>query len=127
MPSSLPIISSNGVTEPSSTSLMRVIFSSITLLRSGEAVEMTIMNISIISTIGVMKAADRIGRLGRRDACRRRRASAARARSAAVAAPAPAIVCGVDVRCWQPLRRMTSRPTTCSSQRGSGWKVGLSV
>ena len=55
MPTSLPIISWNGVSDPSSTSLIRVIFSSITLFRSGDAVEITSMNISIISTTGVMK------------------------------------------------------------------------
>ena len=52
LPSSLPIISSNGVTEPSSTSLIRLIFSSITLLSSCGALVMITKNMTNMSTAG---------------------------------------------------------------------------
>ena len=104
---------------------MRVIFSSMTLLSSGEAVEMTMMNISIISTIGVMKL-----RIGSDTLAGATRPSPPRvsspSRSSCIARTSASIVCGSTL----VLRRrsaMTSRPTTSSSQRGSGWKVGLSV
>ena len=121
----MPAISSNGDSEPSSTSLIRVIFSSMTLLRSGDAVEMTIMNISIISTIGVTKL--RIGSDTLAGATRPSppRVSSPR-RSSCISRTSASIVCGSTL----VLRRrsaMTRRPTTSSSQRGSGWKVGLSV
>ena len=52
LPSSLPIISSKGVTEPISTSLMRLIFSSITLLRSCGALDITEKSRNIIIADG---------------------------------------------------------------------------
>ena len=60
---------------------MRVIFSSITLFSSGDAVEMTIRNISIISTSGVTKLRIGSDTFGRRDATV---AAACRARPEAI-------------------------------------------
>ena len=50
---SLPIISSNGVTDPISTSLMRLIFSSMTLFSSCGALVMIVMYISARTATGM--------------------------------------------------------------------------
>ena len=55
-PISFPIISWNGVTEPISTSLMRLIFSSMTLLSSCGALDMTVRYISTRSDHGNARA-----------------------------------------------------------------------
>ena len=121
MPSSFPSISSNGVTDPSSTSLMRVIFSSMTLLRSGDAVEMTIVKIRNIITMGVTM----VRTMSMLEASRMR---PVRSRSRS---PSDFTL----MRCIRPIsvcastfvvrRRstITSRATTCSSHRGRRSKV----
>ena len=60
LPSSLPIISSNGVTEPSSTSLIRLIFSSITLLSSCGALVMITKNMTNMQDGRDERRADRV-------------------------------------------------------------------
>ena len=59
LPSSLPAINSNGVTEPRSTSLILLIFSSITLLSNCGALVMITKNKMNMSRAGT--TADRIG------------------------------------------------------------------
>ena len=54
-PHSLPSISSNGVTEPSRTSLMRFIFSSSTLFRSCGALVITIMKSRNMKMMGMSR------------------------------------------------------------------------
>ena len=49
----MPIISSNGVTDPISTSLMRLIFSSMTLFRSCGAADITENSRIIIIPTGI--------------------------------------------------------------------------
>ena len=67
LPSSFPIISSNGVTEPSSTSLIRLIFSSITLFSSCGAVVMMTKNMTNMHDRRHRGGANRIDLLGGTD------------------------------------------------------------
>ena len=55
LPRSLPIMSSKGVTEPSRTSLTRLIFSSSTLFRRWGALDMMTKNMTKRSTAGTAK------------------------------------------------------------------------